>query len=73
MAERSGCATALMWVSGLILTLPGMCFFSCSAPRSSPTVRPYQTQIVWAAAIILIRIVAYLIYDFSRDRPDRPG
>ena len=38
-----------------------------------PYFRPYQTLIIWTVGIGLICIVAYLIYDFSRGRPDRPN
>ncbi|TMJ01888.1 MAG: mercuric transport protein [Alphaproteobacteria bacterium] len=73
MAERSGCATALVAVGGLILTLPGLCLFFAFGSVMERYVRPYQTLIVWAAVIGLIGIVGYLIYDFSRDPPRGPN
>ena len=73
MAERGGCTTALMWVGGVILTVPGLCIFLVFGSTVEPYFRPYQTLIIWTAVIGLICIVAYLIYDFSRDRPDRPN
>jgi hypothetical protein len=73
MAERSGCATAVMWLGGLILTLPGLCMFLVLGSTAEPYFRPYQTLIIWAVVIGLICIIAYLIYDFSRERPSGPN
>jgi hypothetical protein len=72
MAERSGCATAVLWGLGLIVAIPGLCTLLLIDRTVSKDFAAYGPILLWVAIGIAICGTLYLIYDFSRG-PSDPG
>ena len=70
MAERGGCATAFLWLLGLVVLFPGLCILFFADQELSRKLADYGPLILWGAIGIVVCAVIYLIYDFSRDRGD---
>jgi hypothetical protein len=68
MAERSGCATALLWGIGLIVAIPGLCTLLLLNSEVSRRYSDYGSALLWIAVGVVVCGTLYLIYDFSRER-----
>ena len=70
MAARSGCATALLWIAGLAIAVPGLCTLLLLNSAVTKEYAAYGPTLLWIAIAVAVGGTLYLIYDFSRGRGD---